>query len=150
MVPELAFPNHERGPADLLKPLEGRRITGLVPLQLHPPIVRSGFRDTGTTAARMLVPEAPVDEDGFLPSGKDDVWAPRQILAVKAVPVPVRPQKRSKPHLGRGVRRPIRAHGGTNGVNDPVPLPPRPHQMSGMAEATALNSGGGTAFPTTR
>ena len=51
----------------------------------------------------MLVPEASVDKDDLLPTCKDQIWATREIAAVKAVPISLAENDSPHRHLDRRV-----------------------------------------------
>lgn len=147
---DVTLPNDETVPSCGREGIPRGGIPGAVSGKLRQPVFLAALRHARATAALVLVPETAMDEDHLPAPREHDVRLAGQVAMMKPVAIAGPPQERADGHLRTRVLRPICPHGGAYSFRYAFPALMGAHQMSGMADATAWKSGGGTALPITR
>ncbi len=78
--------------------------------QLWDPVMPPRAGDPALPTSRMLMPKAPMNQNHFPMTRKNDIRFPRKSLHMKAKPVSHSMDHRTNPHLRCGVRTPNGSH----------------------------------------
>ena len=109
-----ALPEDENFPAEFPEPLQVSPVTSQGALELFPPERHVFPRHGASAASPMPVPEASMNQDDLLSTGKDEIGLTGQVRSMKSVSVS-EPGQHTTDHLfGRGVARtdPLHSTGG--------------------------------------
>ena len=109
---DLTLPDREDTPSHPLQGVPGARVAFDVLGELRTPIRPIGCWLPPTSRTRVLVPEAPVDEDHGAALRQHQVWRARQIAAMEAESVPQPVDEASDGNFGARVRRLHARHDG--------------------------------------
>jgi len=87
-IANFTLPDYEDIPAKVAQSILIGHVPLSVPIQLRLPELSVRLWDVGNLAALMLMPEAAIDEDGFLSAMEHDIGRSRKLADMQAVPIP--------------------------------------------------------------
>lgn len=96
---QLAFPDDQNAPAEALQFSKAGSVTRHIAGDLGAPVAGIGRWHTGAPRAIVAMPEAAMDEDGFVAGWENQVGRAWQALAVEAVAVAHAMQQPAHHHL---------------------------------------------------